>query len=351
MNVNLLVPKIILLYLLPGLLPSCVIFFANRESLNEPSIGIFVFLLISIFISVFLENLRMGVFQKFPINERKFFGKEMLKYFSLVKHDEVFPVLDSWKNYNEKQKAAVRLWILSNIEKAGGLEKILDPFDKWKEYINQISGVENAWKKGEIKRLDKMKSIIRENEFLKPTLTTGNRWVILNLIAHKTQSFIFDEYFLFYQSAYNTMLSCFLLFILNYIYPFLNYKIWINNQIVDLGKIYFNANRLTVAVAGIILICFFNIIILIFHYRRISSKKDREKFEDLEVRVGIFFFTAFFLMLFFPSVNAIYYIRSIIINIAILLFFFLLYRFANYWGLAISRLARKSILYRQIQRS
>ncbi|PKP61561.1 hypothetical protein CVT91_02790 [Candidatus Atribacteria bacterium HGW-Atribacteria-1] len=348
MDINLLIPKIVLVYLLPGLLPSCVIFFANRESLKEPIIGIFVFLLITIFISIFLENLRMGVFQKFRINERKFFRKEMLKYFSLIKHDEVFPVLNSWKDYNEKQKAAVRLWILSNIEKAGGLEKILDPFDKWKEYISQNSEVENAWKKDEIKRLDKMKSIIRENEFLKPTLTSGNWWVILNLIAHKTQSFIFDEYFLFYQSAYNTILSCFLLFILNYIYPFLNYKIWINAQIVNLGKIYFHPNRLNVVIASIILICFFNIIILFPHYRRILSKKDREKFEDLKVRVGIFFFTAFFLILFFPSENAMDH-RFIIINIVILPFFFLLYRFTNCWGLAVSRLTRKSILYRQLQ--
>jgi hypothetical protein len=348
-DINLLIPRILLVYITPGLFPTLVIFLANTNlfRFQNPGIVIFVFLVVDIILSIFLENIRFSFFQKFSINKRKFFSKNLYKFFSLVKSDEIFTLNEAWEHYENEEQAAIKLWIISNIEKSGGLIKILGNFDSYRRYVVQAcKKYENL--KEELEKIPQIKATV-ENGYLRPTLTTGDRWVILGLLQEEAKSFVWEEYFLFYQSSYNTMLSCLFAFMLNYVCLFLSYKVWSESKnLTELLKICFYRPT-AMTVLGMLLV--FCCVLLFFNSRLISDKnKDKEGcFKDLVLRVTIFYFIVAFFVIFFPIVKmstykGIFYLISIL-SLTLML---LSYRFVNYWGLAVSRLARKSILYSHI---
>jgi len=100
MDINLFIPRLLLVYMAPGLLPTLVIFSANIKLFQSQNSGIAIFalLVVDIILSIFLENIRFGFLQKFSINERNFFSKNLSKFFSLVKNDEVVTLNASWKH-------------------------------------------------------------------------------------------------------------------------------------------------------------------------------------------------------------------------------------------------------------
>jgi len=339
----------------PGLFPTLVIFLANTKlfQFQNPGIVLFVFLVVDITLSIFLENIRYGFFQKYSISERKFFSKNLLKFFYLVRNDEVFPLKEVWKHYGNEEQAAIKFWIMLNIEKSGGLIKILDIFDSYKRHVEQsYEKYKNLTE--ELEKIPQIKSII-ENEYLNPTLTSGDGWVILSLLQEEAKSFVWEEYFLFYQSSYNTILSCLFAFVLNYIHPLLSYGVWSESKTwLELLRMCFYR---PVAMAVLFMLFVFycallykaNFISNISKEEEKKQKEEKRKKECLRhyyMRVTIFCTMLAFFVFFFPVArmsidNGIFWLINII-GLVLMLFSI---RFANMWGLAVSRLSRKAFLY------
>ncbi len=122
MDITLLIPRLLLIYMVPGLLPALVILSASANKLQSVGLGtvVFIFFALDIFLSILLENIRFSFFQNLSLVENRFFSKNLLKFFSLVKNNEVFPLSEVWRDYRNKEQAAIKLWLIANIEKSGG---------------------------------------------------------------------------------------------------------------------------------------------------------------------------------------------------------------------------------------
>jgi hypothetical protein len=321
----------------PGLLPAFLILSANANKVQSvpPGILLFIFFALDIFLSIFLENIRFSFFQRFTIVGNQLFSRNLFKFFSLVKNEEVFPLRESWKKYQDREQAIMRLWIISNVNKSGGLNKILSNFDSYSKYVKKHS-------------ISKMKSLIEE-EYLKSNLTKGDKWAMLSLIEEEMKNFIWEEYFLFYQSSFNTFLSCLFAFILNYIRPLLNYDVWIENKTwLGLLEICLRPSAMIFLFILFVFCC-----VLLYNSRRTSvkNKEGKKKEKEYRMRIVILCVTVAFLVFFFPMIRISVHEKTFWLTSVITLILMLFsYRFADMWGLAVSRVSRKAILYNLISK-
>ncbi len=186
-------------------------------------------------------------------------------------------------------------------------------------------------------------------------MTSGDKWVILSLLQEEAKSLVWEEYFLFYQCSYNTMLSCLFAFMLNYIHPFLSYEVWSGGK-TWLGLLRICFYRPGTKAVLFIFVLFVLYCVLLHNFYLISNKSKEEEKEKKEriknycMRATIFCATVVFFVFFFPMArmsrdNGIFWL----INIIGLVLMRFSGRFANMWGLATSRLSRKAILYSLIK--
>jgi len=235
----------------------------------------------------------------------------------------------------------MRVWIISNINKSGGLNKILSNFYSYSGYVEEDS-------------ISKMKSLIEE-EYLKSNLTKGDKWTMLSLIEEEMKNFIWEEYFLFYQSSFNTFLSCLFAFVLNYIRPLLNYDVWSENK-TWLGLLKICLYRPTANIFLLIVLFVFGYVLLYDLCRTSFKNKEGEKKEkdikkEYGMRIVILYVTVAFLVFFFPMVRMSMHEKTFwLTSIITLILMLFSYRFADMWGLAVSRVSRKAILYNLISK-
>ncbi|MCF8057242.1 MAG: hypothetical protein K9K37_11475 [Desulfocapsa sp.] len=177
--------RIALAHLLPGFIPT-LLFFSVMMSQIEPKIFettggvITVYILSSIVLGIVIDLMRHK-FEKIFIN---WLNLTWLRYiFALIiskikKHPVGYlPLKRSFQNYNEKEKESIKLWLSLQLE-------------KHKEVNEKIKA-----------------NVILEREYNNPTITSGDRWAILNILEKDSLRFMMEEYFSYYEFSFNCMVS------------------------------------------------------------------------------------------------------------------------------------------------
>ncbi len=184
--------RIALANLLPGLFPTLFLMFffmPNSQRILDISYitsninisNITIFFICSVIIGIIIDLLRPKVekiyIKYLNISSIVFI---IIKVFSaFTKHKVKFLTLkQKFDYYDRKEKEVIKLWMSIQLF-------------KHKDYIHN-------W----IKEND-----ILKKEFYNPTITSGDRWALINIIEKDSLEFLMQEYFSFYQFSFNLMVS------------------------------------------------------------------------------------------------------------------------------------------------
>jgi len=185
--------RIALAHLLPGFFPTLLFFYIVSGAVKQKIFGtagdmITIYIISSIALGIIIDLLRHrfeGVFVKW-------LNLTWLKYIfaliiSKIKKCPVrfLPLKESYKNYDDKKKEVIKLWLSLRLEKN-------------KELNKKIKG--NA---------------ILEKEYNNPTITSGDRWALLNLLEKDALRFMMEEYFSYYEFSFNCMVAIILTEVVN----------------------------------------------------------------------------------------------------------------------------------------
>jgi hypothetical protein len=177
--------RIALAHLLPGFIPTLLFLIVMGEEIKAKifetsGFVITVYILSSIVIGIVMDLLRHK-FERIFIN---WINLTWLKYiFALMlskirKHPVGFlPLNQSYQNYDKKEKESIKLWLSLQLE-------------KHKELNEKIIG-----------------NTILEKEYKSPTITSGDRWALINILEKDSLRFMTEEYFLYYEFSFNCLLA------------------------------------------------------------------------------------------------------------------------------------------------
>jgi len=192
--------RIALAHLLPGFFPTMFFFVVMRDVIRQDLLGttgefITVYILISIALGITIDIMRHK-FEKIFINWVNFTWIKYLFYLFVSKIKKkptrYFPLKRSYQNYDEKEKTSIKLWLSLQLKK----------HDEINEHIKS--------------------NPILEKEYIKPTITSGDRWALLNILERDSMRFMMEEYFSYYEFSFNSMLTIILAEIINLFFYFTN---------------------------------------------------------------------------------------------------------------------------------
>lgn len=185
--------RIALAHLLPGFIPT-LLFFGIMTSRIKPKIFdnagsvITVYILSSIVLGIMIDLMRHK-FERIFIN---WFNLTWIRYILALMISKIrkhpigyLPLKRSFQNYNEKEKESIKLWLSLQLE-------------KHKELNEKIKG-----------------NVILEKEYNNPTITSGDRWALLNILEKDSLRFMMEEYFSYYEFSFNCMVAIILTEMIN----------------------------------------------------------------------------------------------------------------------------------------
>jgi hypothetical protein len=95
-----------------------------------------------------------------------------------------------FKDYEEKERAAVRLYLSSQLSKHTEIERVVEKDD------------------------------ILTHEYRNPNITSGDRWALLNVLDKDSLKWMMEEYFSYYEFSFNCMIALSLCEAANFIFYF-----------------------------------------------------------------------------------------------------------------------------------
>lgn len=198
--------RIALAHLLPGFIPTSLFFIVKSESIRQKIFGtagdiIPVYILSSIMLGILIDLMRHK-FEGIFINWLNLTWLKYLVAFMISKirrrHISYLPLRKSYKDYNNKERETIKLWLSVQLEKH-----------------NEV--------KDKIKDNSKLKK-----ECYNPTITSGDRWALLNILEKDSLRFMMEEYFSYYEFSFNCMVAIILMAMIN-LYFFISCQINIVN--------------------------------------------------------------------------------------------------------------------------
>lgn len=181
--------RIALAHLLPGFIPTLLFFSIIKPKIFETTGGVItLYILSSIMLGIMIDLMR----HKFETIFINWLNLTWIRYiFALVvskigKHPVGYlPLKRSFQNYNEKEKESIKLWLSLQLE-------------KHKRLNEKIKG-----------------NVILEKEYNNPTITSGDKWALLNIMEKDSLRWTMEEYFSYYEFSFNCMVTIILTEIIN----------------------------------------------------------------------------------------------------------------------------------------
>jgi len=185
--------RIALAHLLPGFIPALLFFTVMSEALKQRLFGIpgdviTVYFLSSISLGIVIDLMRHR-FERIFIN---WLNLTWIRYmFALIiskirkRPSNFLPLKKSYQNYDKKEKKVVKLWLSLQLE-------------KHTELAQKIEGNNTLQK-----------------EYYNLTITSGDRWALLNILEKDSLKFMMEEYFSYYEFSFNFMVAIILTEIIN----------------------------------------------------------------------------------------------------------------------------------------
>ena len=181
--------RIALAYLLPGFIPTLLFFSIVKINVigNTGSITT-VYILSSIMLGIMIDLVRHRIENIFV----NWLNLTWIKYVFVrmickIRKRPVgyLPLKRIFRNYDEKEKQSIKLWLSLQLEKHEDLNK-------------KIEG-----------------NVILEKEYKNPTITSGDRWALLNILAKDNLKWMVEEYFSYYEFSFNCMMALILTEMIN----------------------------------------------------------------------------------------------------------------------------------------
>ena len=192
-------------FLFPGFIPTSLFFYVTERNTTTSEINYFtLYVLVSIAVGVFIDVFRHRFENYFVLyfgftRAKKIFQRIVKKIFK--KEIKVIDVKEASQAYEEREKEIIKLWIANQL-------------DKNKAIAEKIKG-----------------NKILESEYINPSITSGDRWALLNIISAETMDFFLREYFIYYQFCFNCLIGFLIAFILNIVFLCINmvtlHQFWI----------------------------------------------------------------------------------------------------------------------------